>query len=192
MKVSKIQVDDNRRAILAAAGRLFRERGFDPVSVSEVMTAAGLTHGAFYGYFRSKDELVAATLADLLATHRPVGKWAKSAAAYLSSGHREDCAGGCAVAALAGDAGRGPPRTQATMAMGVERMIAHETLSAAGDNEEAKRLAAVGRVAAMVGALILSRAIGEGELSDEVLAATRAWLGAEEATPTCGPETLGG
>ena len=107
MKVSKIQVDDNRRAILAAAGRLFRQRGFDAVSVSEVMTAAGLTHGAFYGYFRSKDELVAAALADLLATRRPPGKWAQSAARYLSPGHRDDSGGGCPVAALASEVGRG-------------------------------------------------------------------------------------
>ena len=71
MKVSKTQVDDNRRAILEAAGRLFRQRGFDAVSVAEVMAAAGLTHGAFYGYFRSKDELVAAALADLLDRAAP-------------------------------------------------------------------------------------------------------------------------
>jgi TetR/AcrR family transcriptional repressor of nem operon len=182
MKVSKTQVDDNRRAILEAAGRLFRLRGFDAVSVSEVMTAAGLTHGAFYGYFRSKDELVAATLADLLAARRPMGKWAQSAARYLSPGHREDSAGGCAVAALAGEVGRGSPQARATLATGVERMIASHT-DAAGDSEDASRIAAVGRVAAMVGALILSRAIGEGELSDEVLAATRAWIGAEETPP---------
>ena len=184
MKVSKTQVDENRRAILAAAGRLFRQRGFDAVSVSDVMAAAGLTHGAFYGYFRSKDELVAAALADLLATRRPTGKWAQSAARYLSQGHRDDCAGGCAVAALAGDAGRGTPEARQAMSAGVEHMIARQAADAPGDTEEARRLAAVGRVAAMVGALILSRAIGEGELSDEVLAATRAWLGADDETKT--------
>jgi TetR/AcrR family transcriptional repressor of nem operon len=184
MKVSKTQVDDNRRAILAAAGRLFRQRGFDAVSVSEVMAAAGLTHGAFYGYFRSKDDLVAAALADLLAARRSTGKWAQSAARYLSQGHRDDCGGGCAVAALAGDAGRGSEETREAMATGVERMIARQTPEAPGDTDEARRLAAVGRVAAMVGALILSRAIGEGELSNEVLSATRAWLGAD------GTETL--
>ena len=179
MKVSKTQVDDSRRAILAAAGRLFRQRGFDAVSVAEVMAAAGLTHGAFYGYFRSKDELVAAVLADLLATPRPTGKWAQSAARYLSSGHRDDCAGGCPVAALAGDAARKSPQARATMATGIERMIASQT-------DEAGRVAAVGRVAAMVGAIILSRAIGEGELSDEVIAATRAWIGADEEAQTLG------
>jgi len=184
MKVSKTQVDDNRRAILAAAGRLFRQRGFDAVSVSEVMAAAGLTHGAFYGYFRSKDELVAAALADLLTARRPTGKWTQSAARYLSRNHRDDCAGGCAVAALASDAGRGSPQAREAMAAGVERMIARQTADAPGDTEEARRLAAVGRVAAMVGALILSRAIGEGELSDEVLAATRAWIGADDEAQT--------
>ena len=184
MKVSKIQVDDNRRAILAAAGRLFRQRGFDAVSVSEMMVAAGLTHGAFYGYFHSKEELVAAALADLLATRRPSGKWAQSAARYLSPDHRDDSAGGCPVAALAAEVGRGSQQAQATMATGVERMIARQSAETSGDTEEVRRLAAIGRVAAMVGALILSRAIGEGELSDEVLAATRAWIGAGEEAQT--------
>src|SRR6185437_9035084 len=137
MKVSKIQVDDNRRAVLAAAGRLFRQRGFDAVSVSEVMTAAGLTHGAFYGYFRSKDELVAAALADLLATRRPPGKWAQSAARYLSPGHRDDSGGGCPVAALASEVGRGSPQARAAMATGVERMIARQTVESPGGGEDA-------------------------------------------------------
>ena len=71
MKVSREQVTGNRARILEAAGRLFRERGFDGVSVAEVMRAAGLTHGGFYGYFRSKDDLVAHTLAALMSrAHR--------------------------------------------------------------------------------------------------------------------------
>jgi TetR/AcrR family transcriptional repressor of nem operon len=187
MKVSKTQVDENRRAILAAAGRLFRQRGFEAVTVAEVMAAAGLTHGAFYGYFRSKEELVAATLAELLTAPRPPGKRAQRAARYLSPGHRADSAGGCPVAALATDAGRGSRQARAAMAAGVERMIASETADIPGGSDEVRRLEAVGRVAAMVGALILSRAIGEGGLSDEVLAATRAWLDAEGE-----PQTLDG
>ena len=147
------------------------------------MAAAGLTHGAFYGYFRSKDELVAAALADLLATPRPAGKWAQSAARYLSPGHRDDCAGGCPVAALAGDAAR-EFAAGARDDGGGNRAHDRPPDRRAGGAEE--RVAAVGRVAAMVGALILSRAIGEGELSEEVLAATRAWIGADEEAQTLG------
>ena len=51
MKVSKEQVATHGKRILAAAGRLFRQRGFDDVTVADVMKDADLTHGAFYGYF---------------------------------------------------------------------------------------------------------------------------------------------
>ena len=59
MKVSKEQVAKHRAAIVAAASRLFRQRGLDGVSVAEIMQEAGLTHGAFYGYFPSKEALIA-------------------------------------------------------------------------------------------------------------------------------------
>ena len=65
MKVSREQVAENRRTILKAASRLFRERGYESVTVAEIMKAAGLTHGGFYGYFASKDELIAGALADV-------------------------------------------------------------------------------------------------------------------------------
>ena len=66
MKVSREQVLENKRTILEAAGRLFRERGFDSVTVADVMKSAGLTHGGFYGYFKSKDDLIAQALAEVL------------------------------------------------------------------------------------------------------------------------------
>ena len=59
MRVSREQFRENREKILAAAARLFRERGFDEVGVADVMQAAGLTHGGFYGHFKSKDDLIA-------------------------------------------------------------------------------------------------------------------------------------
>ena len=59
MRVSREQFLENREKILAAAARLFRERGFDEVGVADVMQAAGLTHGGFYGHFKSKDDLIA-------------------------------------------------------------------------------------------------------------------------------------
>lgn len=65
MRVSRKQVEENKQIILTAAGRLFRERGFDAVTVTDIMKSAGLTHGGFYGYFKSKDDLIAQTLAEL-------------------------------------------------------------------------------------------------------------------------------
>ncbi|HEY4835185.1 MAG TPA: TetR family transcriptional regulator, partial [Bradyrhizobium sp.] len=59
MKVSREQVALNRQRIVGAAGRLFREKGFDGIGVADIMQAAGLTHGGFYGHFASKEDLAA-------------------------------------------------------------------------------------------------------------------------------------
>ena len=67
MKVSRDQVAAHRTQILDAAARLFRQRGFDDVTVADVMKDAGLTHGAFYGHFPSKEALVAEAVGDALA-----------------------------------------------------------------------------------------------------------------------------
>src|SRR5579863_10223790 len=144
MKVSKTQVDENRRAILAAAGRLFRARGFDGVSIAEVMQGAGLTHGAFYGYFRSKDELVAATLSEPAAAARRSANYLDDAAKYLSAAHRDDNVGGCPVAALGADAIRQSAPARAAMTGAVERMVARLSEAAPGESEEARRHAALG------------------------------------------------
>jgi TetR/AcrR family transcriptional repressor of nem operon len=45
------------------ASHLLRERSLETVSVGEVMKAAGVTHGAFYAHFGSKEELKAAAVA---------------------------------------------------------------------------------------------------------------------------------
>ena len=67
MKVSREQVAAHRARILAAAARLFRLRGFEDVTVAEVMKEAGLTHGAFYGHFPSKEALIAGAIEWVLA-----------------------------------------------------------------------------------------------------------------------------
>src|ERR1700761_6096264 len=98
MRVSREQFRENREKILESAARLFRERGFDQVGVADVMKAAGLTHGGFYGHFKSKDDLIAQ--AACRATPGVVESWGRIAdekgpAAmealadiYLSEGHR--------------------------------------------------------------------------------------------------------
>ena len=106
MRVSREQVLENKRTILEAAGRLFRERGFESVTVADVMKSAGLTHGGFYGYFKSKDDLIAQALAEVLGrAAAPPADLADYAARYLSRGHRDNVAGGCPVAALAARSG---------------------------------------------------------------------------------------
>src|ERR1700722_20377440 len=138
MRVSREQVAENRRTIVEAAGRLFRERGVEAVTVAEIMQAAGLTHGGFYGYFRSKDELIAAALEDALA--RPAGPLSDLedyAANYLTRGHLDDPACGCSIAALAGETRRQTDAVRAKMTAGLRRRI--DRLSRVAPGKDATR-----------------------------------------------------
>ena len=183
MKVSREQVEANRARILEAAGRLFRERGFEGVTVAEVMQAAGLTHGGFYGYFKSKDDLIAQTLAALM-NRGQVGDrdLATYAAAYLAPKHRENRAGGCGVAALGAEVGRGTAEARAEMTAGLRRQIETLSRTAPGVTPAERRQAAIGSWSAMVGALVLARMSDDPALADEVLAQTRAFIDREGAS----------
>jgi TetR/AcrR family transcriptional repressor of nem operon len=177
MKVSREQVAENRRAILKAASRLFRQRGFASVTVAEVMQAAGLTHGGFYGYFKSKDDLIALALAEgLRSSAAPLSDLAGYAASYLSRTHRDNLAGGCATAALAAETIRQTGSARMEMATGLKRQIERLARVTPGADAAQQRRAAIGSWAAMVGAMILARASDDPELSGEVLDQTRAWL----------------
>lgn len=182
MRVSREQMAENRRKILEAASRLFRERGFESVTVAQVMAAAGLTHGGFYGHFESKDDLIAQALAHALApgpaTRLDLAAYAK---AYLARSHRDDVAGGCPLAALGSETARhgGAARTEMTAA--VKRRIERLTPSAPGADDAGKRRAAIGSWASMVGAVVLARMSDDPALADELLSETRAWIGEKAA-----------
>jgi len=176
--VSREQVAENRQKILDAASRLFRERGYDAVTVADVMKAAGLTHGGFYGYFRSKDELIAQTLAHVFAqglgAETDLARFADS---YLSRAHCDNLAGGCPTAALGAETVRQSPDTRAVMTEGLRKHIERLSRGQPGVDAEEARKAAIGSWAAMVGAVILARLVDDHQFSDEVLEQTRAWIG---------------
>ncbi|KQM22226.1 TetR/AcrR family transcriptional regulator [Novosphingobium sp. Leaf2] len=185
MRVSRKQMDANRVRILEEAGRLFRERGFDAVTVADVMKAAGLTHGGFYGHFESKDALIAAVVAHSLSPDRvATAELGGLVDAYLSPAHRDTPAQGCPTASLAGLMRLQTPEAKAAMASGVEAQLARlvQSMPAASDGE--RRQAAIGQWAAMVGAVVLARAVGEVPLADEILSATRSWIKGATETPT--------
>src|SRR3984885_13976200 len=117
--VSREQAAENRRAIVAAATRLFRERGVEAVGLSELMKHAGFKQGGFYNHFESKADLVAEVLASAIAEgNTEFAKFARgpvdeSTTAlrryiswYLSQAHRDNVDHGCPVARFAGDAPR--------------------------------------------------------------------------------------
>ena len=177
MKVSREQMTQNRGRILTEAARLFREKGFDAVSVAEVMKAAGLTHGGFYGHFRSKDDLIAHAIGHAEGSQSATGSIGAWIDSYLSAPHRDHPELGCPTAALAGLMRDQTPEVRAAMAQKLATQI--ESLSAAipGADRAERRRAAVGSLSAMVGALILARSVDDPALSDELLAETRAWIG---------------
>ncbi|MGH6672217.1 MAG: TetR/AcrR family transcriptional regulator [Xanthobacteraceae bacterium] len=183
MRVSREKAAEHRERIIEAAGALFREKGFGGIGVAEIMKAADLTHGGFYGHFASKDDLVAQACRRVTAL--AITSWNKTAAAnpdspfaalltrYLSPRHRDDPARGCVFAALGADAARSGPLVHDAFADGLEPLIDLLAKSAARSSKKVRRRKAVAAMAGLVGALLLARAIGKRELSDEILEATR-------------------
>jgi TetR/AcrR family transcriptional regulator, transcriptional repressor for nem operon len=162
MKVSKARASGNRDAIVQAASTQIRGRGLDQTSVADIARAAGLTHGALYSHFQSKDALTAEAMtcafADCLRefTGLPAVEFLQR---YLSTEHRDHPEVGCPAAALVSEVARQPAELQAAFRSGADRFIAlaGESLEAAGAEHGHDR--AVLMFAAMVGGLALSRAI---------------------------------
>src|SRR6266481_5698775 len=176
MKVSREQVAANRQTILEAAGRLFRAQGFERVTVADVMKAAGLTHGGFYGYFKSKDDLIAQTLAHVFAEGPAEIDLARYAESYLSQRNCQNVADGCPTAALGSETTRQTSEARAAMTKGLRQHIERLSRSAKGKTAAEKRRAAIGSYAAMVGAVIMARFSDDPRLSDELLTQTRQWI----------------
>jgi TetR/AcrR family transcriptional repressor of nem operon len=176
MKVSREQVAANRQMILEAAAKLFKSRGFDGVTVADVMQAASLTHGGFYGYFKSKNDLIAHTLAHIFAGAPMELDFAETAESYLSARHCRNVAEGCPVAALGCETSRQTAEARAAMTKGLRQQIERLSAGAIGKSTAEKRKSAIGGWAAMVGAVIMARYSDDPKLSEEVLAQTRAWI----------------
>src|SRR5262252_10146687 len=175
MRYSAEETVVKHERILKEASRLFRERGFENVSVGEVMKAAGLTHGAFYVHFASKEELKAAAVAygqkvSLERVQRNETKKTKGSYAdrYLSPRHRDNPGNGCTMAALGQDVARSTPELKAVFERGFEEILSAES----GDRKEA-----IFRTAAMLGGVVLARAVQDPRLSDEILASVRQKVG---------------
>jgi TetR/AcrR family transcriptional regulator, transcriptional repressor for nem operon len=176
MKVSREQVQLNRERILATASRLFRERGFDGVSVADVMKAAGLTHGGFYGHFDSKDALIREALGyepparDRRANAKSTAEYAD---AYLSPAHRDNRGAGCPVAGLGSEAARASAEIRAPLVKAIRRQIDRFSMDSPGNTPAQRRRAAITAYSAMVGAMVLARIVDDEELSQEILGAAR-------------------
>lgn len=190
MRVSNAKAAEHREQILAAAARLFRERGFTGISVAELMKEAGLTHGGFYGHFSSKDDLIA--LACQRAVTDMLGEWAQRAQRttgdpllaitrpYLSAAHRDEPGTGCLMASLGPDVSRqrGPVRRAVTESF--RAVLDTITALSPGRTAQERRKAAIATFASLVGALVIARAIDDAETSEEVLGAVSAAIAAQQ------------
>jgi TetR/AcrR family transcriptional repressor of nem operon len=178
MKVSREQAAQNRARVVDVAGKLFRENGFDGVGVAGIMKGAGLTHGGFYGQFGSKDELAAEAAAQML--DRSIARWARLAegrdplaaivTSYLARTHRDAPGSGCAMAALSAQAARQPKPVRGAFTAALNGFVGILTKLMPG-SRSARRRKALATMAGLVGAVILSRAVNDAALSDEILAA---------------------
>ncbi|CAG9181229.1 hypothetical protein LMG23992_04452 [Cupriavidus laharis] len=187
-RASREQADKNREAIEQASSRLFRERGLNGVSVAELMAGAGLTHGGFYGHFASKDALAAR--ACKRAFEESAARWerridraagdrqamlANLVEPYLTQAHCSNPGHGCAAAALASDVAREPADKPVRRAYleGFKALVQDMETTVASDSAETRHKEALIRMAMLVGAVTLARAIEGHAMSDSILDAVR-------------------
>jgi TetR/AcrR family transcriptional regulator, transcriptional repressor for nem operon len=177
MRYSKGHKSATRQRILEAAGRRFKHDGIDGSGVATVMSDAGLTNGAFYAHFRSKEDLVANVLADQLRTQRKSFEDQPSDRAgleafirsYLSPQHRDQYADGCPSAALLDEIARRPAATKQVFTDEVMEVIDDIASRLDPTDVEAARADALTVFGLMVGTLQLARTLTDRELSDRVL-----------------------
>lgn len=184
MRYPASQTAERHEKILDEASRLFRAKGIAGASIAEVMKASGLTHGAFYAHFDSKEALVCASLDHAMdQLVRELGDTVSSSDTpkatflghYLSPGHRDHPEAGCAMPALAIDVAR-EPGLRRTFTKRVAGMIASFSASLPWRRGRPKEDQAICFMSAIVGAMVLARAVDDPALSDRILAATRSEL----------------
>jgi TetR/AcrR family transcriptional regulator, transcriptional repressor for nem operon len=188
MKVTREKSAENRRALVRAAGKLFKQHGINGVGVADIGREAGLTHGALYAQFDSKEALAAEALADSL--ERGYARHVEGAGDdfnlsdyldwYVGKRHRDNLVTGCAMTASGSEIARQGKKVSRAFADGfakfadnLERYIGGSEMSAS-DHERALAIAS-----AAIGAVIVSRALAKAEpkLADQVLTASRRVLG---------------
>jgi TetR/AcrR family transcriptional regulator, transcriptional repressor for nem operon len=186
MKVTRDQAIQNRQHVVNIAARLFREKGLDGISVANLMEAAGLTHGAFYGQFSSKAELMVESMTMALdekdrewrqlRDRTPQNAFGAIVSGYLAQDHLDHPGHGCIATSLSIDAARqdGPVRTIMTEV--VNRFVSLISGLLPGKTAEARRRQGLAAYATLVGAVVLSRAVSDGSLSNEIIEAAKAQL----------------
>jgi TetR/AcrR family transcriptional regulator, transcriptional repressor for nem operon len=178
------KLETHARIVKKASVRL-RERGAHGIGVADLMKDAGLTHGGFYAHFDSREALVIEAFA--YAMDRSRERWRKLAEqtppdkrlativdSYLSAVHRDDPGHGCAIPSLGAEIARESPKTRKAFAAKLDQMIEMLAAQVPDTSQKASRKRALDTLATMMGTLVLARIAGNGNFSDEILAAGRA------------------
>ncbi|PQM48265.1 hypothetical protein C1Y40_01496 [Mycobacterium talmoniae] len=165
--------------ILDAAARRLREEGLDGAAIVPVMRDAGLTHGAFYSHFATKDELANAAFTRAISTGRP--HWIRPrrgeswptrltslARRYLTPAHRDNLSSSCAFAALSSDAAHGSDEFRGTY----EREL-RTSLAAICDGDDDRLDDAIVLMTICVGGMSLARAVADPTFSARILRVAR-------------------
>ncbi|MGE8943654.1 TetR/AcrR family transcriptional regulator [Leptospira interrogans] len=187
-RVSRKQAEQHHNDILEAAARLFREHGIDGVSLPGVMAEAGLTHGAFYGHFASKDALAAEACnltfeecrrrydelrekhgADRNAMRR------EFVTLYTSKPHRDNPGVGCPAPTLGADIARKSDcaEVRETFATGFDELINEMASFMSRPRSSARREETLASIAMLAGGILLARATAGHPISEEILDSVR-------------------
>ena len=168
---------ETRRRIIETAGRRLKQDGIDGSGIAALMTDAGLTNGAFYAHFESKDDLVANVVADQLRAQRAVlDSLAAGQAAleefirdYLAPRHRDHPSTGCPSAALLDEIGRCDDAVRDSYTQGMQSIVDVIAAHLSPHDPPAGRTRAVGLFTVLVATMQLARAVSDRKLSDDIL-----------------------
>lgn len=169
--------------IVGAAARAIRRSGYDGTGVADIMKEAGLTHGAFYAHFASREAMLAeaadragAEANDLatrvVASVPPEQALQSLIAVYLSKAHVEGIETGCSVSALCSEMPRQSPEVRRVATRRIKEMIDLVSRQMPDWGQPSAHERALVTVATMVGTLMLARAVNDAALSDALCSAT--------------------
>ena len=170
MRKSREEAAETRKRIVKAAASEFREKGIVATGLADLMKAAGMTHGGFYKHFESKDQLIAEACAE--ATQEVLERMeaqptiSAAVAGYLSTQHRDNPASGCPFSAIGSELARTDEKAREAATAGFERLV--RLLEGKSKAKDARRRALVA-ASTMIGAVTMSRIVGDAKLSAEIL-----------------------
>ncbi|WNC95211.1 TetR/AcrR family transcriptional regulator (plasmid) [Paraburkholderia sp. FT54] len=189
MRKSRIETAETRQRIIDVAARKFRLNGITATGLHDVMSDAGLTHGGFYRHFESKDQLVAeacavatkklvVTLEDAASESDGEDGFRAIVERYVSTIHRDDVADGCPLSGMGSELARCDENTRVAASRGFSKLIDLVAKQLGRQRSDSTESRAVFAVAAMIGAVTMSRILTDSDASTSVLNHVREHLDA--------------